>query len=109
MDRKKLNTLAEKIVDAKVLFDSKLHSKRRKFPAAEFNLLFDAVVSYTNCLGDENLLHRNVAREISGIREFLQLQEFKTPGSVLAKADRMETMVFSGYDPYFEGAEPPGL
>ena len=75
----------------------------------EFNLLFDAVVSYTNCLGDENWLHRDLARVISGIREFLQLKEFKTPGHVLAKADRMETMVFSGYDPYHEGPEPPGL
>jgi hypothetical protein len=51
-------------------------------------------------------LNRDVAREISGLREYLELESFHTPGDVLAKADRMETILFAGYDPYFEGHEP---
>jgi hypothetical protein len=31
------------------------------------------------------------------------------PGTILADADHPECMLFSGYDPYFEGDEPPGL
>jgi len=36
----------------------------------------------------------------------LELESFHTPGEVLAKADRMEMILFAGYDPYFEGNEP---
>jgi len=36
----------------------------------------------------------------------LELESFQTPGEVLAKADRMETILFSGYDPYYDGEEP---
>jgi hypothetical protein len=36
----------------------------------------------------------------------LELESFHTPCEVLAKADRMEMILFAGYDPYFEGNEP---
>ena len=53
--------------------------------------------------------HRAILREISGLREYLELESFHTPGEVLAKADRMEMILFAGYDPYFEGEEPDDL
>jgi hypothetical protein len=31
------------------------------------------------------------------------------PGTIIADADRLESLLFSGYDPYFEGDEPPVL
>jgi hypothetical protein len=30
-------------------------------------------------------------------------------GDALAEADRLETMLFSDYDPHFDGDEPQGL
>jgi hypothetical protein len=31
------------------------------------------------------------------------------PGDVRCEAERLECLLFGGYDPYFEGDEPPGL
>ena len=108
MTNEELAELADKVLNARVKFESELHStSRRKFPIQEFNTFFDTVVEYAAGLGKRNWLHRDVAREINGIREYLELQDFKTPGEILAKADRMEVILFSGYAPYFEGFEPP--
>jgi hypothetical protein len=31
------------------------------------------------------------------------------PGRILSEADRLECLLFGGFDPHFEGNEPPGL
>jgi len=31
------------------------------------------------------------------------------PDEVLLEAERLECLLFSGYDPHFDGDEPPGL
>jgi integrase/recombinase XerD len=33
----------------------------------------------------------------------------RAPGQAISDADRLECMLFSEYDPYFEGDDPPGL
>lgn len=33
----------------------------------------------------------------------------RVPADAAMQADRLESLVFSGYDPYFEGNEPPDL
>jgi hypothetical protein len=43
------------------------------------------------------------------LREFLSVERKRIPGTVIADADRLESLLFSGYDPYFDGDEPPGL
>jgi hypothetical protein len=55
------------------------------------------------------MIHRSVASAVNGLRDILQLKSFRAPGEAIADADRMECMLFLGYDPYFEGDEPPGL
>ncbi len=64
---------------------------------------------YAELTKNDPLLHRRVVSEINGLREYLQIERKRVPGSVLADADRLESMLFSGYDPDFEGDEPPGL
>ncbi len=108
MNNDELAKLADKVLKARVKFDSELHStRRRKFPIQAFNIFFYFFVEYAAGLGKRNWIHRDVTREINGIREYLELQSFKTPGEIIAKADRMAVILFSGYDPYFEGHEPP--
>lgn len=51
-------------------------------------------------------LHRDVAREFSGFREYLQLEIFDTPGDALRRADRMEIVLFSDYDAYPDDEQP---
>jgi hypothetical protein len=43
------------------------------------------------------------------LTDFLTVERKRVPGLVLRDADRLESMVFAGYDSYFEGDEPPGL
>ena len=53
------------------------------------------------------MIRRSVAGALNGFREYLMLYERRVPGEWLAIADRMETMVFCGYDSHFDGFEPP--
>jgi hypothetical protein len=46
---------------------------------------------------------------VNGLREYLSIERKRVPGDVLFEADRLECQLFAGYDPYFEGDEPPGL
>jgi hypothetical protein len=55
------------------------------------------------------MINRNVAAAINGLVEFLRLERKHVPGEILWEADRLECLLFSGYDPDFEGDEPPGL
>jgi hypothetical protein len=43
------------------------------------------------------------------MREFLEVERKRIPGTIIADADLLESLLFSGYDPYFEGDEPPVL
>lgn len=105
--RKAVDVLATRLLAACAEFDTRLQENRGCFPDKEFGRLWQTVREY--CAGMKGLgwLHREVAREISGLREYLQLEEFRTPGKALAMADRMECILFSDYDPYFRGEEPP--
>ena len=96
--------LANYVLDCHAEFDERLE-RRRYFPLKEFDRLWEAAAA----IGDRELIHRAVASEISGLREYLELEIFRTPGEILARADRMECILFTGHDPYFEGDEPPGL
>jgi hypothetical protein len=37
------------------------------------------------------------------------MERKRVPESVLMDADRLQCTIFAGYDPYFEGDEPPGF
>jgi len=100
-----LDILAEKVLNAHVQFDMQLHGGK-EYPLKAFEELWLALNQYAVALGDSRSLNRDVAWKINGLKEYLELEHFHTPGEVLAKADRMEMILFAGYDPYFEGHEP---
>jgi hypothetical protein len=39
----------------------------------------------------------------------ITVERKRVPGEVLVEADRLECLVFLGYDPNLDGDEPPGL
>jgi hypothetical protein len=43
------------------------------------------------------------------LAEFLRLERKRVPGRIFSEADRLECLFFGGFDPHFEGDEPPGL
>lgn len=55
------------------------------------------------------MLHRDVVRAVNGLVEYLQSERKGVPGEVLLEAERLECLFFLGYDPHFDGDEPPGL
>jgi hypothetical protein len=63
----------------------------------------------SHALGNASLIHRDVANAIHGLVDFLKVERRQVPGTVIQEADRLERIVFGGYDPYFDGDEPPDL
>ena len=99
---KELTVLANEVLNYRVLFDVKLHEDNI-FPIEEFETFWLSINRYAEALGDSEFIHRRVANVVSGLREYLELESFNTPSEVLAKADRIENIIFSRTDPYFKG------
>jgi hypothetical protein len=99
---------ANNVVETRVAFDLAL-SDKRKYPVQEFNAFVLAARRYIEIARDQPLIHRSVVSAVNGLREYLAIERKRVPGDVLFEADRLECQVFAGYDPYFEGDEPPGL
>ena len=83
--------------------------QRGPYPVDLFNAFFEKATQYAEATKADALIHRAVVAHVSGLREHLELERKRVPGQVLADADRLECILFLGYDPYFEGDEPPGL
>ena len=104
----KQDRLAKEVVELSTSFKMAL-SNKRKYPLAEFKSFVAAAKRYIEALGNGPLIHRDVVSAISGLREFLEIERKRVPGEVLYEADRLECLLFAGYDPHFDGEEPPGL
>ena len=100
--------LAKRVADTYVDFHMGL-SNKRKYPMTAFLEHHQAVCEYAEATKDDKFIHREVARLVNGAREYLEVERKRVPGDVLWKAGQMESWLFAGYNPYFEGSEPPGL
>ena len=103
-----LDVLAKRVLEARTELDARLDRRGSRFPMEEFDRLWQAVAEYAAQMKSRMWLHRDVAREFSGFREYLQLEIFDTPGDALRRADRMEIVLFADYDAYPEDDERPG-
>ena len=84
-------------------------SDKRKYPIREFNSFFEAVRRYVDSAKNDSRIHRNVAGAVHGLADFLASERKRVPGKVLRDAERLECLLFDGYDPHFDGDEPPSL
>jgi hypothetical protein len=100
---------AAKVVEERWLDFQTALSDKRKYPLREFHAFGDAVRRYVDLTKKDALLHRAVVCAVNGLTEFIRLERKRVPEDVLWHADRLECILFSGYDPHFEGDEPPGL
>jgi hypothetical protein len=82
-------------INADTRFSSSGHSGRRK--------------EYAELTKNDELIHHKVVVAINGLRDFLSVERKRIPATILYDVDRLESLLFSGYDPYFEGDEPSGL
>jgi hypothetical protein len=100
--------LAEEVMEAYGELNIRRFAKGR-FPMSHFNTFSNAVVRYADASKNEKMIHKNVAGAVNGFREILELESSRAPGKAIAGADRLECILFSEYDPHFEGDEPPGF
>jgi hypothetical protein len=103
-----LDKLADEVLRAYAEFDIRLHS-RDCFPSELFTAFVDIVMLYMQATKDAKMIHRSVAGTVSGLREILELKGSRSTGEAIFMADRLECMLFSGYDPSFAGDEPSEL
>ena len=109
MDNSEKSRLAKAVVDRWCSFQQALGATKRKYPTQEFLLFVEATRSYIELTRHDPLIHREVAKAINGLTEFLRLERKRLPGRILYESDRLECLFFDGFDPDFEGDEPSGL
>jgi hypothetical protein len=84
-------------------------SEKRKYPKLQFDVFWRAAKRYAELTNGDPLIHHAVGESIHGLVDFLRTERQRVPAHVLRNAERLECLLFSGYDPHFEGDEPPGL
>lgn len=77
-------------------------TNKRTYPVQEFQSFADAIRNYMGAIGHAPVIHRSVAEAVNGLRDFLEQERKTPPADVIWEAERLETLVFSGYDPHFE-------
>jgi hypothetical protein len=101
--------LAAEAMECWVDFQQGLSSDKRKYPIQQFKAFWAVTKRYAELTRSDPLIHRCVVEAVNGLADFLGVERKRVPEQVLRDAERLECLVFSGYDPYFEGDEPPGL
>ena len=86
-----------------------LSSDKRKYPIQQFNAFWSVTKRYAELTKSDPLSHRSVVGAVNGLVNFLEVERKSVPDGVLRDAERLECLLFSGYDPHLEGDEPPGL
>lgn len=92
-----------------VAFQESLSSDKRRYPIRQFQAFWASARQYAELTRSDPLIRRDVAGAVNGLLDFLKLERKRVPGDVLRDADRLECILFGGYDPDFEGDEPPEL
>lgn len=101
--------LALYVADRRSEFEEALARNRRTYPTREFRLFAEAVRHYVEQTQSDEMMHRDVIRAVHGLGDDLRVERKQVPGEVLFEAERLECLLFLGYDPHFAGDEPPGL
>ena len=109
MDATEKHLLAQRVRETRIRMNRLRESNRRKFPEGAFEEFAAVTREYLEATGKDEMIHRCVMDAVIGLTDELQEDRLEAPGEVLNQADRLETMLLMGYDPYSEGDEPPGL
>jgi len=109
MSSLEMDRLATEAMQCWADFQENLASDKQKYPLQQFRAFWAVTKRYAELTRSDPLIHRSVAGAVNGLVDFLEAERKCVPGDVLRDAERLECLLFSGYDPHFEGDEPPGL
>jgi hypothetical protein len=101
--------LAAEAMDRWEDFQESLSTEKRKYPIQQFRAFWSAATRYAELTRSDSLIHMSLAATVNGLVDFLGAEREQVPGDILRDAERLECLLFSGYDPYFAGDEPPGF
>jgi hypothetical protein len=101
--------LAAEVAERYSAFEEALFQDKRRYPLPEFKSFWEAGRRYAELTKSDALIHRKVVEVVHGLKDMVVVGRKRIPASVPWDAERLECLVFSGYDPHFEGDEPPGL
>jgi hypothetical protein len=101
--------LAAEVGERYSLFEEALFGDKRRYPLQEFKAFWEAVRRYAELTKSDPMIHRSVVEVVHGLRDIVGVGRKRIPEQVPYDAERLESLVFDGYDPHFEGDEPPGL
>jgi hypothetical protein len=101
--------LAAEAIDRWGDFQEGLASVKRKYPISQFQAFWSATKRYAELTKADALIHKQVAAAVHGLVDYLSAERKRVPDNVLRDAERLECLLFMGYDPCFENDEPPGL
>ena len=100
--------LAFEVAHRRVEFDMAL-SDKRKYPVQQFREFWEIGRRYAELTKRDPMIHRSVVTAVNGLTDFVIAERKRVPEQIVRDAQRLESLVFDGYDSYFEGDEPPGL
>jgi len=80
-----------------------------RYPTREFRSFATVIRRYVQATRKDEMLLRSVVQAVNGLVENLRSERKRVPEEVLLEAERLECLLFLGYDPQFDGDEPPGL
>ena len=109
MSGSKTDRLAALVIDHHCAFQEALAGSRKRYPTREFRAFAAVMRQYLDATGKDEMLHRTVVCAVNGLVEYLQSERKRVPNEVVLEAERLECLLFQGYDPYFDGDEPRGL
>jgi hypothetical protein len=101
--------LAAEAMDRWEDFQESLCSEKRKYPIQQFRAFWSAAMRYAELTKSDSLIHKSLAAAVNGLVDFLGAERKRVADEILRDAERLECLLFGGYDPYFVGDEPPGL
>jgi hypothetical protein len=101
--------LAALVIDQHGAFHQALAESRKRYPMREFRSFATARRQYVDATRKDEMLHRDVVRAVNGLVEYLRRERKRVPDEVLLEGEILECLLFLGYDPQFDGDEPPGL
>ena len=109
MDDSIKDRLALQVLELLIDFEMALSETKRKYPAQDFFAFASAARRYIDLTRKDQLVRRDVAVALKDLATCVELMRKGAPDAVVLEAHRLESLFFDGYDPYFEGDEPPGL
>ena len=86
-------------------FQESLSSEKRKYPIQQFRAFWSAATRYAELTKSDSLIHKSLAAAVNGLVEFLGAERKRVPGDILRDAERLECLLFRGYDPSFVGQQ----